>query len=130
MKNFRCFFFVLILLTFSGLFYQTYSQSIYFCEDVDEDGEPINESTVFTIPGSGGYLYVLIQLPYNVDCSSVDLEIYRNGKYDTTITINTEEDWNWFWKEVTFYKTGEYTVDVYDCYDDFITSGSLKIKMK
>jgi len=130
MKNIKWFFLILVFVLFSGLSYKIYSQSIYFCEDVDDDGDPINESSVFTIPSDGGYLYVLIQLPNSVDCDGVYLEVYRNGNYETTITIDTEPDWDWFWKQVTFYKTGKYVIDVYDCYDDFITSGSLKINME
>ncbi|HQJ46085.1 MAG: hypothetical protein B6D44_06240 [Ignavibacteriales bacterium UTCHB2] len=130
MKNIKWFFLILVFVLFSGLSYKTYSQSIYFCEDVDDDGDPINESSVFTIPSDGGYLYVLIQLPNSIDCDGVYMEVYRNGNYETTITIDTEPDWDYFWKQVTFYKTGKYVIDVYDCYDDFITSGSLKINME
>ncbi len=130
MKYFKWFSFVYVFLIFSGVLNHTYSQSIYFCEGVDDDGEPINESSVFTIPDNGGYLYALIQLPYSVDCDFVVLEIYRNGSYDNTISIETESDWSWFWKKITFYKAGEYTIDVYDCYDEFITTGSLEIEME
>ena len=117
-----------IVLTFSfGVFNQTYSQSIYFCEGVDDDGEPIDESSRFTIPEDGGYLYVLVQLPYEVGCRKVTLEIYRNGSYDNTLTIDSERDWTWFWKKITFYKSGEFTVDVYDCNDDLLVTGTVDI---
>lgn len=117
-----------IVLTFSfGVYNQTYSQSIYFCEGVDDDGEPIDESSRFTIPEDGGYLYVLVQLPYEVGCRKVNLEIYRNGSYDNTLTIDSERDWTWFWKKITFYKSGEFTVDVYDCNDDLLVTGTVDI---
>lgn len=103
------------------------AQDIYFCEGVDDDGYPITESSSFTIPDDGGYLYVLIRLPYEVDCRSVSFEIYRNGDYDNTIYLDTEKDWVWFWKKITFYKRGTYKVYVYDCYDDLLTSGRVEI---
>ena len=121
-KNFSAaiLFFVLFLSTVKA-------QDIYFCEGVDDDGYPISESSSFTIPDDGGYLYVLIRLPYEIDCRSVTFEIYRNGDYDNTIYLDTEKDWVWFWKQITFYKRGNYKVYVYDCYDELLTSGRVEI---
>jgi hypothetical protein len=79
------------------------AQTIYFCEGVDDDGYPIREASSFTIPDNGGYLYVLVRLPYEVDCKSVKLEIYRNGDYDNTVYVDTENDWVWFGKQITCY---------------------------
>jgi hypothetical protein len=106
------------------------SQTMYFAEGVDKDGYPITESSVFNISSSGGYLYILTRLPYNLDCKSVKYIIYRNGEYDNTIYQDTEYDWTWFWKKITFYKTGRYTVYLYDCYDELITSGNVRINFK
>jgi hypothetical protein len=114
---------ITVILSFSAL----YAQDIYFCEGVDDDGYAIRESSSFTIPNNGGYLYVLVRLPYAVDCSTVSFEIYRNGDYDNTITMDTNSDWTWFWKQITFYKRGTYKIYVYDCYDEMLTSGTLRI---
>jgi hypothetical protein len=103
------------------------AQSIYFCEGVDEEGYPISESSSFTISSSGGYLYVLVRLPYEVDCKSVRFEIYRNGEYDNTVYVDTEYDWVWFWKQITFYKRGTYTFYIYDCNDYELVNGKVKI---
>jgi hypothetical protein len=70
---------------------------------------------------------VLVQLPYEIDCSSVEIEIYRNDKYDNTISMDTKNNWTWFWKQITFYKSGEFTVDLYDCNDDLVISGTVDI---
>lgn len=129
MKNVRLFFFSLLLLTIIGLLDQSYSQSIYFCEGVDDDGDPISESSVFTIPESGGFLYVLIQLPYEIGCKKVNLEVYRNDDYDNTISIDTQRNWKWFWKKITFYKSGLYVIDVYNCDDELITFGTVEINI-
>ena len=106
------------------------AQSIYFCEGVDDDGYAINEASTFTIPDDGGYLYVLVRLPYEVDCSSVRFEIYRNGDYDNTIYADTESEWVWFWKQITFYKRGTYDIYVYDCDDYELTYGTVKINLE
>jgi hypothetical protein len=103
------------------------AQDIYFCEGVDDDGYPISEASSFTIPDDGGYLYVLVRLPYEVDCRSVSFEIYRNGDYDNTVYVDTERNWVWFWKKITFYKRGDFKFYIYDCNDDLLTSGSVEI---
>lgn len=103
------------------------AQDIYFCEGVDDDGYPINESSSFTISDDGGYLYVLVRLPYEVACNSVRFEVYRNGDYYNTNYQDTDKDWVWFWKKITFYKRGTYEVYVMDCFDYELVSGTVKI---
>jgi hypothetical protein len=122
------FFILLFVLSISsGLIDSSYSQSIYFCEGVDDEGEPINESSQFTIPEDGGFLYVLVKLPNEVDCRSVSFEIYRNDDFDNTIEVDTQKNWAWFWKKINFYKSGEFTIEVYDCNDELLVAGSVDI---
>lgn len=106
------------------------SQTMYFCESVDKSGYPVSESSVFNISSSGGYLYTLVRLPYEISCREVKLVIYRNDNYDNTIYISTERDWTWFWKQITFYKSGNYTIYAYDCSDYLLTSGNVRIQYK
>jgi hypothetical protein len=128
MKALQFFIFIFVLSISFSLVNLTYSQSIYFCEGVDDDGEPINESSQFTIPEDGGFLYVLIKLPYEIDCSEVGIEIYRNGKHDNTIDMDTEYNWTWFYKQITFYKSGSYDIEIYDyCSNEVVASGSVEI---
>lgn len=105
----------------------SYSQTMYFCADVDRDGYPITESDAFTIRNEGDYVNCLVRLPYEISCYSVRLEIYRNGAYDNTVYVDTEKNWVWFYKQIKFYKTGRYTFYCYDCFDYMLTSGSVKI---
>lgn len=130
---------ILMILVFifglGGTYSSLQAQKLYFCEDVDEDGYPENESSSFTIPSSGGWLKMLVKLDDEVDCSQVKYVIYkvtRNGKekYSTTINQDVEENWVWFWKKITFYDDGNYNVYVYDEYDNFLTSGSVRINFK
>lgn len=108
------------------------AQCMHFCKDVDEDGYPKNESTSFTIGSERSWLKILVKLDDAINCNEVKYVIYqvtRNGeeKYDNTITQEVEEDWVWFWKEITFYNDGKYNVYVYDEYDNFLVSSSVSI---
>ena len=123
---------ILVLFFTSGL---SHSQSLYFCEGVDDDGYAIDESSVFTIPDDGGYLYVLTRLPYEVACKSVRYEVYKvnsRGKetYDNTIYQDVEKGWVWFWKQITFYDRGTYKIYVYDEDWKFLTSNTVKISYR
>ena len=124
----KLFTFSLLALTLMLLSGTVKAQTIYFCEDVDRDGYPIRDSDVFNIGRDGGYFNVLIRLPYTVRCRSVSYEIYRNGEYDNTIYQDTESDWVWFYKQITFYKAGRYTIDVYDSYGTRLVTGYVKVQ--
>ena len=111
------------------------AQSIYFCESVSSDGYPVTESSTFTIGSSGGYLDILVKLPYELNCRTVRYEIYKvdsygSETYSTTISQDTERNWVWFYKQVTFYDSGKYNVYVYDCNDALLTSGSVRIQFQ
>lgn len=126
-KLFTLLLFAIVLMAFNK---SSNAQSMYFCEGVSSDGYPITESTVFNIGSGGGYLYILVRLPYEVACRSVRFEIYRNGRYDNTIYMDTEKSWTWFWKQVTFYDSGNYEVYCYDCFDYLLTSGKVRINFR
>lgn len=125
---------VILLLSFAALFFMgiqsSQAQYMYFCEGVDSDGEPINSSTTFNIPSSGGYLYVLVHNNKAINCTKVRFEIYRNGKYDNTINMSIKPNWDYFYEEVTFYKSGDYDIYAYDCNDREIAYKSLRINYK
>ena len=106
------------------------AQSIYFCEGVTDDGYPITESSTFNIGSGGGYVYVLVRLPYEIACRSVRMEICKGGGYGTTVYVDTEKNWVWFWKKITFYDAGRYEFDVYDCFDYKLTTGSVRINWR
>src|SRR2546421_12833279 len=94
--------FAVLLLAFGSA---AYSQSMSFCESVSGSGNCNGSSSVFTISSNGGYLDVLINIPYDLNCRSVRYEVYRNGDYDNTIYQDTQSSWQWFYKEITFYKS-------------------------
>jgi hypothetical protein len=112
----------------------SFSQTLYFCEGVDRDGYPINQSTTFYIPSGGGYFYFLMRLPYEVQCYSIKYELYRVDTYDYTESYSTtiyhddlSLNWVWFWKKVTFYKPGYYHVYAVDCNGYTLTSSYVTV---
>lgn len=119
-----------ILVAFAALSNVARSQSMYFCESVDNNGYPVGESSTFTIGSNGGYLDVLVKIPYDLNCKSVRYEIYRNNEYDNTIYQDTQNNWQWFYQQITFYKSGNYTISCIDCYDITLATGSLRIQMR
>jgi len=108
------------------------AQSVYFCEDVDDDGYPIGSSSEFTISRDGGYLFILTRLGYECDTYEIILEVFRvdsrgNEDFYKTYYIKSSPDWSWFSKKVTFYDRGTYIVYIYDEYRQQLASGEVNI---
>lgn len=111
------------------------SQKIYFCEGVDDDGNPIGSSSTFSIPYDGGYFYSLVKLPIATNCSNVYYDIYdvKGGaeNYSTTLTQSgLSNQWDWFWKKLYFYEAGYYHIKVNDCTGRELVSGYVTVKYK
>jgi hypothetical protein len=109
------------------------AQSLYFCESVDKDGYAINESNTFIIGSNGGYFDFLVRMPYDLRSYYVNYDIYEveydgTEKFNNTIRQDSQPDWQFFWKEVTFYDPGTYKIYVYDDDDYLITSSTVKVK--
>jgi len=120
--------FILTLAFFTNL---SFSQSMTFCESVDNSGNPTGASSVFTIPSGGGYLDVLVNLgSYTVSCTSVNYVIYLDGQYNTTISQDTQTNWQWFYKKITFYSSGTYTIACTDCNNNTLASANLTINFQ
>jgi len=130
MKKPAYLFSVLVLIFISNI---SNAQTVYFCEGVDDNGNPIGSSSTFSIPYEGGYFYALVQLPVATDCNEVYYDIYEvkggSENYNTTITQNgLSNQWNWFWKKFTFYYAGNYHIKVNDCNGAELADGYVKVK--
>jgi len=88
------------------------AQALFFCEDVDEDDYPKNESSSFTIGSEGGWLEVLVKLDDEVDWHKVKYVIYKVSK-----SCNEKND-------------GKHNVYAYDKYDNFLASGAVRTNFK
>jgi hypothetical protein len=130
---------LVILLVFSMILLgnnYTNAQVLDFCEGVDDFGNPIGSNDVFNITSEGGYLYFLVRLQEPLGCTFVNYRLYDvdyngNEDYNTTIEqVDIGPNWRFFWKKVTFYKAGTYKVVVEDCEGYFLTSSTIRIKIK
>ncbi len=114
---------------------QLYSQSLYFCEEVSKDGNPISSSTVFEISQKGGSLYFWVDVGYEIMTDEVYYEIYRvdsKGKeiYDQTIYKSVDPKAKKFYHQITFQSPGRFNIYVYRGDGIYLTSNSLRITQK
>jgi len=121
------FFFTLISVTL-------HSQTLSFCEDVDEDGNPVETGTSFIINQDGGYIYFYCNLGHEVNCTQIhytiySLDDYGTKHYENIIYQDVETSWAYFWKKISFYHTGDYNVYVYDDKYNLLAQGTVRIKM-
>lgn len=132
---------ILFFLVFSVILIFEYEKSLhaqvlYFCEKVDQNGNPVNSSDKFYIDEEGGNLDFLVKLPYEINCIYVNYKLYdvdANGNETYNTTIKQDQvglNWNWFWKEVTFYEAGTYNIYLYDCNDQIVTSAKLTVEFE
>lgn len=110
-----------------------YTQSLTFCEGVNDDGYPENPSHTFTIPSDGGYFYFLVRIGDKVETTHVEYDIYKvnaygDETYNTTVSQDVEYDWTFFWKKITFYDAGTYKVYVYNNDDYLLCSGTVNVE--
>lgn len=110
------------------------SQYLYFCEDVDSNGDPVEKGSSFIINADGGYLYLYCDVGHNVNCTQIHYSIYSVDDYGTetyenAIYQDVEKDYAFFWKKINFYHTGDYNVYVYDDKYNLLASGTVRIKM-
>jgi hypothetical protein len=122
-------------LVFSLAFYFSSAQKLSFCESVDESGNPKNSSSTFTINPNGGFVNVLVSMPKGINSELITYDIFyidadKTEMFESTIKQNVQPDFTWFSKEITFHKSGNYNLYVYDDKDQLLCVGRVKIKME
>lgn len=110
-----------------------HSQSITFCHDVDNFGNPVKPGTVIGIDKNGSNIKFLTRLPHRVGTNAVIYEIYKMNAeglemYERTVNHEVQPDQTWFWKDVNFKKDGVFKIYVYDGDRNQLTSGRLTIQ--
>ncbi len=107
----------LFLLLFSN--FTVSAQRLYYCESVSEKGDPIGLNQFFFIPESGtSNVAMLIKLPNAIEADSVELRFFgldslNNETYLSTVPVNVEPTWTWFWKSIEFKYPGRFKTYVY-----------------
>lgn len=111
-----------------------FSQRVVFCEKVNSLGKPENESSIFNIGSNGGYFKVLVTLKNKVESKKVVFDIYKiDGEkktLDNTVKMEVNPALTWFYKEITFFKEGEYHVYVYDEKDKLLGIGKVQVRIR
>lgn len=86
------------------------SSEVIFCEDVDNDLNPINSATTF----SAGQFYVKLQTPSAFDTREINVTIYsKNGSSESIIESSDQQvnqEWNQVAMPITLTDSGEYKV--------------------
>src|SRR5690348_516192 len=109
-------------------------QKLTFCEKVDAAGHPQNQSDRFSISKKGGFIQVLVHCNKSVGSKFVVIDVYslKDGKeaFENSIRMNVNPLNTWFFKELTFYKEGDFVVYVYDERDQMLAVGKLRTFFK
>lgn len=111
-----------------------FTQQVIFCEHVDKSGTPQNSAKEFSIGPSGGFFQVLVKLKKELDSHSVIYDVYlvQDGKevLNNSLRMSIKPGMTWFYKEITFFKPGEYHVYIYDERDSLLGVGQVTIRQQ
>lgn len=122
---------LLVLLLFPLI---SFSQQLTFCENVDAAGRPTNASDRFKISKKGGYIKLVVNCKKRINSNSVVFDVYssRDGKeiFENSIRMKTNSFNSWFFKELTFYKEGDFVVYVYDETDQLLGVGKVTLAFR
>ncbi len=107
------------------------AQDVIFCERVDKWGNAFKESDHFTIGDKGGYFQILFRQKESINSTQATFDIYLKEKetevFISSVKMNVNPDAIWFYKEVTFFKPGEYHIYIYNEKDRFLGVGKMTI---
>jgi hypothetical protein len=111
-----------------------FSQQVIFCEQVDALGTPTGKAEEFSIGSKGGFFKILVKLKHEIESKNVVFDVYlmkeEKESFHTSLRMDVKPGLTWFYKEITFFKPGEYHVYVYDGKDQLLGAGKVKIKLR
>ena len=130
MKSLKLGFLFLLLVKFS-----TAQYSLTFCENVNGDGKPQRPSNSFMISPNGSALKFLLKSDEGFKTDEMDFKIFyinETGKEEeiSKLPQKLENKWNYTWKEVVFFDSGNYRVKVYDSKGTYLTSANVNVKQQ
>lgn len=136
---------LLLIIASAGLASQVFAQvdtyyyensKIIFCEEV-KNNEPVNASTSFIIPSTGGTVTVQVNNGKALKTTQLIVDIYKKpaGGSDYTEFVETkrydiESHWDRPYFSYTFSGTGEYKFSVYNADEVWINSATVTMKPK
>ena len=109
--------------------------SLTFCENVNNDGKALHPSNSFMINPNGSALKFLVKADEGFKTDKMDFRIFYindSGKEEeiSKLPQKLEHDWNYTWKEVVFFDSGNYRVKVYDSNGVYLTSANVNVKQQ
>ena len=126
----------IILILLFILPFRLSAQKMIFCEKVRNDGTEVNPASIFYIDPKGGFFNVLVKLDQGLTSDVVVFDLYlindKTGKetFNSSIRLAVQPGNNWFYKEITFFKKGNYHVYVYDGFDRLLSVGKVDVVFK
>lgn len=107
--------------------------SLTFCENVNNDGKAQHPASSFMISPKGSALKFLLKADEGFKTEKMDFKIFyinETGKEEeiSKLAQKVQPDWNYTWKEVVFFDSGNYRVKVYDSKGDYLTSANVNVK--
>lgn len=128
----KIYFLILFLFCFSV--FSLRAQDVIFCEKVKTDGTPVNPSNYFTISKKGGFFNVLVKHLNSIVSEEVTFDIYlmieNKETFINSVKMKVNPESTWFYKEITFYKSGVYRVYVYNENDKLLGVGKMQTTVK
>ena len=82
------------------------SSEVIFCENVDNDLNPINSATTF----SAGQFYVKLQTPSAFDTREINVTIYSKNGSSESSDQQVNQEWTQVAMPITLTDSGEYKV--------------------
>ena len=111
-----------------------FSQQVIFCEQVDSYGNALSPSNEFKVGPKGGFFKILVKMDKEIDAKNAVFDVYmvKDNKetFDNSLRMEVKPGLSWFYKEITFFKPGEYHVYVYDDKDQLLGVGKVNILIK
>lgn len=136
---------LLLIIAYAGIVGQVFAQvdtyyyensKIIFCEEV-KNNEPVNASTSFTIPSTGGSVTIQVNNGKALKTDKLIVDIYKkpSGGSDYTEFVETkrydiETHWDRPYFSYTFSGPGEYKFSVYNADEVWINSATVTMKLK
>ena len=105
------------------------ASKIYFCESVSPDGEPVRPGRTFTVPGKGGFVYVLLRnngLP--IGASALTVDIYKDDNLMETKMVKSDPSSYFVSFSYTFYSTAQYSFHFYDERHTWINTADVSVR--
>ena len=82
------------------------SSEVIFCENVDNDLNPINSATTFSV----GQFYVKLQTPSAFDTREINVTIYSKNGSSESSDQQVNQEWTQVAMPITLTDSGEYKV--------------------